>query len=116
MPNLIPFLRQMTTNLIALSSDDGEPDKGFHDRNTLNLIRDSLEQKITGKRKLKDKESQGAALVSTIEEFMRNFTLIGFDLNDEPLIISRASTYLDGEALMSLSKKVLHDITSRTHP
>ena len=101
----------MTTTLHqALSSEPS----GSNSEDVKALIRASLEQKIPAKRKLVDEKNISQALIATLEEFMRNFTVIGFDHDNNPVIITRANTYLDGEALMSLSKKVLYDITNRT--
>lgn len=94
--------------MVALSSEDSPTS------NLKQLIEDSLNAKIASRRKIKDKENLNGALVATLEEFMRCFTLVGFDLSDEPIIISRATTVLDGEALSSLTKKVLHDIVQKT--
>lgn len=39
------------------------------------------------------------ALVSTMEEFMRSFIVIGYNMKNEPLVITNAKTQLDADAL-----------------
>ena len=45
------------------------------------------------------------ALVSTLEEFLRSFILIGYNLKNEPITITHAVSQLDADALYtSLSR------------
>jgi hypothetical protein len=39
------------------------------------------------------------ALVSTMEEFMRSFIIIGYNMKNEPLVITNAKSQLDADAL-----------------
>lgn len=98
-------------NLQLSSSDVGDPLS--EKKEVLDLIRESLTEKLEAKRKQKTREELHEVIVATLEEFLPCFTLIGFDFSDDPVILSRANTPLKGEALMGLNKKVLNDIINR---
>ena len=98
----------MTSTLTALSSEDDRP--APEQQAIQNLIRESLAQKLEAKRKHKTREDLHEAIINTMFEFLRAFTIIGFDLEGEPILISRANTVLDGEALQGLQRKFFHDV------
>jgi hypothetical protein len=98
----------MTSTLTTLSSENIDP--GPTSEEIQRVIRDSLDQKIEVKRKHKTREALHEAIIATMFEFLRTFTVLGFDMEGEPVIISRANTVLDGEALQGLQRKFFHDI------
>lgn len=101
----------MTGTLPQLSANDANnPNEMLAIQN---LIKDSLTQKLTSKRKQKTKNDLHEALIATLQEFSSCFMLVGFDLENDPIIISRAQTPLEGEALISLVKKVYADVAKR---
>lgn len=78
-----------------------------------NVIKDSLDQKLGSRRKQKTRDEMHDALTATLQEFASCFMLVGFDLENEPIVLSRAATPLEGEALISLVKKVFADVSKR---
>lgn len=50
------------------------------------------------------------ALISTIEEFLRSFIIIGYNLNDEPLVITNARTQVDADALQTALARLFFSI------
>ena len=78
----------MTGTLLQLSANDAN--NSYDTNETLqvqNLIRDSLNQKLESKRKLKTQSELHDALISTLQEFTSCFMLVGFDLDKEPIIL-----------------------------
>lgn len=53
------------------------------------------------------------ALSSTIEEFLKAFILIGYDLNNSPILLINAKNQLDSDALNSALTKVFLEINSK---
>lgn len=102
------------TGLSVQLSANGSSDKNEQELIQIqNVIRDSLNQKLDSKRKQKTREGMQEALIATLHEFTKCFFLVGFDLENDPVIVSRAKTPMEGEALMSLVKKVFADVQSR---
>lgn len=46
------------------------------------------------------------SISSTLEEFLRCFVVIGYNLDNEPVLISNAKTQLDADALTTALNKV----------
>jgi hypothetical protein len=102
----------MITTTVQLSAN--EPNKNELEQIAIqNLIRDSLTQKIDSRRKQKTNEELQEALIAVLQEFTKCFFFVGFDFNHDPVILSRANTPLEGEALVSLVKKVFADVSKR---
>lgn len=78
------------------------------------LMQDSLEHQLETSRRHKTRKQMVQAVVCTMEEYFRNFIIIGFDLSNEPVVVSRAMSPLDGEALSGLMKKFYGD-WSKSH-
>lgn len=70
------------------------------------LISDALDTHSEEARKAMDLQKQKDVILGFMGEFMRNFTLVGFSHDYQPIIISKATTALDSEALTSLTRKV----------
>jgi len=101
----------MLTEQAELSSQGPiSPVSSRDGRDIQNLIKASLEDKLETGRKQRTQEEHNNALVATLNEFMKCFTIIGFDLSSDPLIISKANNPLDGEALASLTSKYMKDM------
>ena len=103
----------MTGLSVQLSANDSSDKNEQESIQIQNVIRDSLNQKLDSKRKQKTREDMQEALIATLHEFTKCFFLVGFDLENDPVIISRAKTPMEGEALMSLVKKVFADVQNR---
>ena len=50
------------------------------------------------------------ALVTTVEEFMRSFIIIGYDMKDEPIVITNAKSQLDADALYTSLARLFSSI------
>lgn len=61
------------------------------------LLKETLLENLRDKRKDSDLEID--AMVATVEEFMRSFILIGYNLKNEPVAITHATSQLDADAL-----------------
>jgi hypothetical protein len=46
------------------------------------------------------------AMASTIEEFLRSFIVIGYDMKNEPVVITSAKSQLDADALYTALARV----------
>jgi hypothetical protein len=63
------------------------------------LLREALIKNAS--EKIKQNELEIDSMVATMEEFLRSFILIGYNLNNEPVIVTHAKTQLDVDALYS---------------
>lgn len=72
----------------------------------VDLINTALSENSEEARKIMSIAQQKDAIMGTMSEFMRNFTLVGFNLDNQAIVISMAMTALDSEALTSLTRKV----------
>ena len=88
------------------SENDAPPLSKEEQQDISNLIFSALEENSEEARRLMSIEQQRDAIIGMMSEFMRNFTLVGFNLNNQPIIISKAVTALDSEALTGLTRKV----------
>ena len=62
--------------------------------------------------KLRSNHNEVDALVSTMEEFLRCFIVIGYNLNNEPLVITNARTQIDADALQTALSRLFFSIQS----
>jgi hypothetical protein len=62
-----------------------------------NLLRDALIKNFDEKTKQSDLEID--SLISTMEEFLRSFIVIGYTMDNEPIAITNAKSQLDADAL-----------------
>lgn len=60
--------------------------------------------------KLRSNHNEVDALVSTMEEFLRCFIVIGYNLNNEPLIITNARSQIDADALQTALSRLFFSI------
>jgi len=100
---------------ISVQLSASEPSSTSDQDNVLikNLIRDSLDQKLDSRRKQKTQNELHETLVAVIEEFCSCFMIVGFDLDNQPVVLSKAPSPMEGEALISLVKKVFADVTKK---
>ena len=61
------------------------------------LLRDALLKNID--ETAKQNEIEIDALIAPMEEFLRSFILIGYNLNSEPVVITNARSQIDADAL-----------------
>ena len=52
------------------------------------------------------------AMISTMEEFLRSFILIGYNIKNEPITITHAKTQLDADALYTSLSRLFFSINS----
>lgn len=50
------------------------------------------------------------ALIATMEEFLRSFILIGYNLNSEPVVITNARSQIDADALNTALSRLFFSI------
>jgi hypothetical protein len=60
--------------------------------------------------KLRSNHNEIDALVSTMEEFLRCFIVVGYNLNNEPLIITNARSQIDADALQTALSRLFFSI------
>lgn len=62
--------------------------------------------------KMRSNHNEVDALVATMEEFLRCFIVIGYNLNNEPLIITNARSQIDADALQTALSRLFFSIQS----
>lgn len=68
------------------------------------IMRESLEEAFIEERKVKRVENQ--ALVSMIEEYLGAFVLLGYDVDNEPVVILNAKNQLQADGLATLLNRI----------
>lgn len=63
------------------------------------LLKEALLENIEDGKSRSNRDIE--AMVASIEEFLRSFILVGYNLKNEPIIITHARTQLDADALHS---------------
>lgn len=66
------------------------------------LIKDALKTNIEVKKKKVKRRQLTSALTGTLDEFLNNFILIGYDMEGSPVILRSHKTEMENEALRSL--------------
>ena len=61
------------------------------------MLKDALLKNASERLKQSDLEIE--AMVATMEEFLRSFIVIGYNLNNQPIVITNAKSQLDADAL-----------------
>lgn len=74
------------------------------------LLKEALIKNMEEKFKRSDMEVD--ALISTMEEFLRSFIVIGYNMNNEPLVITNAKTQLDADALYTSLGRLFYSINN----
>ena len=74
------------------------------------LLKEALMKNIKDRRS--DNELEVDALISTMEEFLRSFIVIGYNMNNEPLVITNAKTQLDADALYTALSRLFFSINN----
>jgi hypothetical protein len=72
------------------------------DQELKNLIKDALKTNVDFKKKKVSKRQLSSALAGTLDEFLNNFILIGYDMEGSPVILRSHKTEMENEALKSL--------------
>ncbi len=85
---------------------DAPPLEKAEQKDIEHLIESALRDSSEEARMKMSIEQQKDAILGTMEEFMKTYTLIGFNLENQAIVISRASNALESEALTSLTRKV----------
>ena len=81
----------------------GALDKAYMDY-VEKIMRESLEEAFIEERKVKRIENQ--ALVSMIEEYLGAFVLLGYDVDNEPVVILNAKNQLQADGLATLLNRI----------
>lgn len=74
------------------------------------LLKEALIKNMEDKFKRNDLEVD--ALISTMEEFLRSFIVIGYNMNNEPLVITNAKSQLDADALYTSLGRLFYSINN----
>jgi hypothetical protein len=77
------------------------------------LLRDALLKNIDDVSKQNEIEID--ALIATMEEFLRSFILIGYNLNSEPIVITNARSQIDADALNTALSRLFFSIHGGGH-
>ena len=77
------------------------------------LLRDALLKNIDDISKQNEIEID--ALIATMEEFLRSFILIGYNLNNEPIVITNARSQIDADALNTALSRLFFSIHGGGH-
>jgi hypothetical protein len=83
---------------------DKKKDSKFSSTDIQKLLNEVLLESIQDDLRKQDIELE--AISSTLEEFLRSFILIGYDTNNQPIVITNAKTQLDADALYTALARV----------
>ena len=86
-----------------MSQDKSE----YSDEDIRELLREVLKTEYENKKTYNKKIKINTALASTLKEFLTNFVVLGYDLNDNPVIVKYARTQMEKDALKSLSVRYI---------
>ena len=84
-----------------MGKKDEEPEKVFVDEQVLEILRESLKQKLKKDRK-GGKNQSNAALKATLQEFMTCGKLFGYDLDGNVVEIAFHSNKMEDNAMQNL--------------
>ena len=74
------------------------------------LLKEVMIEGMAESKKRSDMEVD--AIVATMEEFLRSFIIIGYNMKNEPLIITNAKSQLDADALYTSLTRLFFSINS----
>ena len=74
------------------------------------LLKEALLDNLAEARKQSNMEID--AMVSTMEEFLRSFILIGYNIKNEPITITHAKSQLDADALYTALARLFTTINN----
>lgn len=77
------------------------------------LIRELITKQLKEEKEKKNLEIE--SLNSVIEEFLKTFMIIGYDLDSRPVVIINAKTQLDADALSSALTRVFMESNKPPH-
>ena len=82
----------------------------YSDEEIRELLREVLKTEYENKKTYNKKIKINTALASTLKEFLTNFVVLGYDLNNNPVIIKYARTQMEKDALKSLSIRYISEL------
>lgn len=85
-------------------------DEGFSSDQIKRLLKEALMDNMHDHKKRTNLEID--AMVSTMEEFLRSFILIGYNIKNEPITITHAKSQLDADALYTALTRLFFSINS----
>lgn len=71
------------------------------------LLKEIIKVEYKVKKEYNKKININNAVSSTLKEFLNNFIIVGYDLNENPVLIKFAKSKMEQEALKSLSLKYM---------
>jgi hypothetical protein len=86
-----------------MSQDKNE----YSDEEIKELLKEVLKTEYENRKNYNKKVKINTALASTVKEFLTNFVVLGYDLNDNPVIIKYARTQMEKDALKSLAVRYM---------
>lgn len=82
----------------------------YSDEEIRELLKEVIKIEYENKKTYNKKIKINTALASTIKEFLTNFVVIGYDLNENPVIIKYARSRMERDALTSLAIKYMSQL------
>ena len=79
-----------------------EDPKNKDEEELKSLIKDALKVNVEAQKRKVSKHQLTSALTGTLDEFLNNFILIGYDIEGSPIILRSHKTEMENEALKSL--------------
>lgn len=79
-----------------------EDPKNKDEEELKSLIKDALKVNVEAQKRKVSKRQLTSALTGTLDEFLNNFILIGYDIEGSPIILRSHKTEMENEALKSL--------------
>lgn len=68
------------------------------------LLKDALLKNVEERMEQSDLEME--AMIATVQEFLRCFIIIGYNLDQEPVLVTNANSQMDADALYTALAKV----------
>lgn len=84
--------------------------KDFSSDQIRRLLKEVMMEEAFHKKKTNEMEID--AVVSTMEEFLRSFILIGYNMKNEPIAITHAKSQLDADGLYTSLARMFMSINS----
>jgi hypothetical protein len=87
-----------------------EPAKAITNAHIERLLKEAILKNFEEKAERKDLEVD--SMISVMEEFMRSFIVIGYDLDNNPLVITNARTQVDADALQTALARLFFSVNN----
>jgi len=101
-----PKKKRVTKSADSIKSADSS----FSSEQIKRLLKEALMDNMIDHKKRTNLEID--AMISTMEEFLRSFILIGYNIKNEPITITHAKSQLDADALYTALSRLFFSINS----